>query len=306
MNIMQTRYRSARLGATWCLAVIGLLAWLSWTVTPSQSAQGLTVEFIDVGQGDSILLRDGAGFDVLIDGGPADAGAAVLAALRQQGLADIDVLLATHPDADHIGGLIAVLNAVDIPVRQVLASGYPGSTATWANFTAAVAHEGLSLETVQFPAVLTWGGMTAYILNPPAGLSSPASNDASVVIRLDYGQTRLMLPGDISASVEGAVVARQTPVAAQVLKVAHHGSKYSSSAGFLAAVQPEEAVISVGANNTYGHPAPETLTRLESAGARVWRTDLDGDVWVSSDGTTLAIWHLAVIRPRVYLPLTRR
>lgn len=297
--------RSVRQGVVWSAAVVCLLVWIGWTNTPTQSAQGLTAEFIDVGQGDSILLRDGAGFDVLIDGGPADAGAAVLAALRTQGVAEIDVLVATHPDSDHIGGLIAVLNAVDIPVRKVLASGYPGTTATWANFVTAVANEGVSLETVQFPAVLTWGQMTAYILNPPAGLVSPATNDASVVIRLDYGQVRLLLPGDIPSSVESAVAARQTPVAAQVLKVAHHGSKYSSSAGFLAAVQPEEAVISVGVNS-YGHPAAETITRLEAAGARVWRTDLDGDVWVTSDGNLYGIWNLAAIHPRVYLPLALR
>ena len=245
----------------------------------------LTVSFIDVGQGDSIWIHDSDNFDILIDGGKPEAGPTVLAYLRAHAIDDIDVMLATHPDADHIGGLINVLNATDIPVDEVLYNGYLGDTATWTDFTTAVTNEGLTLTTAQHPTEYTWGSTTAQILNPVSGLSSPETNDASVVVLLSHGNVRFLFPGDISSSVESAVVAHGTPVAAQVLKVAHHGSAYSSSASFLSAVNPLEAVISVGVN-TYGHPSPDTISRLLAAGARVWRTDQQGSIVIVSDGST--------------------
>ncbi len=255
----------------------------------------LTVSFIDVGQGDSIWIHDSDNFDILIDGGKPAAGPTVLAYLRAHLIDDIDVMVATHPDSDHIGGLINVLNAADIPVEQVLYSGYPGDTATWTNFTTAVTNEGLTLTTAQYPVEYTWGSSTAQILNPVSGLISPETNDASVVVLLSHGDVRFLFPGDISSSVEAAVVAHGTPVAAQVLKVAHHGSAYSSSASFLSAVNPLEAVISVG-TNTYGHPSPDTISRLLAAGARVWRTDQQGTIVIVSTGSAYN-----VTEPGVYL-----
>ena len=169
-----------------------------------------------------------------------------MAYLRDHAIDDIDVMLATHPDADHIGGLIDVLDATDIPVEQVLYNGYPGDSATWTDFTTAVTNEGLTLTTAQYPTKYTWGSTTAPILIPVSGLITPDTNDASVVVLLSHRDVRFLFPGDISSSVEAAVVAHGTPVAAQVLNVAHHGSAYSSSAAFLSAVNPLEAVISVG------------------------------------------------------------
>ena len=210
-------------------ALFGLLVVSAGSAQP---AANQTTSFINVGQGDSALIQDGSGFDVLIDGGVAAAGDTVTQFLRDHGAADLEVMLASHADADHIGGLIAVLQAPDITTHAVLYNGYPGTTATWNNFVAAAAARGMTLTPVQFPSVLTWGGMTAYVLNPAAGLSSPATNDASVVVRLDYGQVRELFTGDIGAAVEATVVARQTPVAAELLKVPHHGSASSSSAAF--------------------------------------------------------------------------
>jgi beta-lactamase superfamily II metal-dependent hydrolase len=261
--------------------VLPLLFFLS----SSAASNSVTASFIDVGQGDSILLQDGSGFHVLIDGGKPSAGPTVLAYLRDLGVDDIEVMIASHSDSDHIGGLIDVFEANDIPVESVLYNGYAGSTATWFNFETAVANEGLTLAAAQFPDVYTWGTMTAYVLNPSSGLSSPDQNDASVVILVNHGNVDFLFTGDIGSSIEATVVARGTPVASEILKAAHHGSKYSSSADFLSAVGPVDSVIMVG-SNSYGHPTDETLTRLSDAGANILRTDLDGTVVIESNGLT--------------------
>ncbi len=248
----------------------------------------LEVSFIRVGQGDSILIQDPGGFDVLIDGGKSSAGPTVVAYLRQQSVVDIDVMLASHADSDHIGGLIDVLNATDIPVKAVLYNGYPGDTLTWGNFATAVANEGLTLTPVEFPLTYTWGTSHAYILNPVAGLDNPDQNAASVVVLLKYGLMRFLFTGDIDSTVEATIVARGTPIPAQILKVAHHGSEFSSSDPFLSAVMPEQAIISVGPNS-YGHPSSETIARLLAIGAKIWRTDYQGTILVRSDGLVYTI-----------------
>lgn len=274
-------------------------------VSVSQAGAGATQStiFINVSEGDAALIRDGSGFDVLVDGGLSSMGVTVDAFLHSEGLTDLDVIVASHADADHIGGLINVLNDATIAVGQVVYNGYPGSTFTWNNFVAAVNARGLALTPLQFPQELTWGGMKVYVLNPPAGLGNPDTNDASLVLRVDYGSVRYLFTGDIGASIESTVVARQTPVASDVLKVPHHGSAYSSSPPFLAAVQPHDSVISVGPNS-YGHPSPLAIGRLVSAGSIVWQTAQSGNIRVTSDGlTTLVIPQFAF---RVYLPLTLR
>ncbi len=264
---------------------------------PSQAAANspFQTSFINVGQGDSALVSDESGFDILIDGGRQSAGPTVVAYLHEQGIDDIDVMIASHADSDHIGGLITVLQS-DIPIEKVVYNGYPGSTDTWSVFAAAVAARGLSLDSLQYPQELVWGSSTVYILNPPAGLLNPESNSVTIVMRLVHGQTELLFTGDIESSTELSILARKTPVSADILKVAHHGSKYSSSDVFLAAVHPEEAVISVGINS-YGHPAPETINRLLAAGARIWRTDESG---------TIVFYEAPNITYVIYLPLVIR
>lgn len=265
--------------------------------TPVRAAvnSAFQTSFINVGQGDSALVRDESGFDILVDGGRQSAGPTVVAYLHEQGIDDIDVMVASHADSDHIGGLISVLQS-DIPIEKVVYNGYPGSTNTWSDFVAAVAARGLSLDSLQYPKELAWGSSTIYILNPPAGLLNPETNSASIVMRLVHGQTELLFTGDIDSNIESSILARQTPIAADILKVAHHGSKYSSSDVFLAAVHPQEAVISVGINS-YGHPAPETINRLLAAGAHISRTDESG---------TIVFYEAPNITYVIYLPLVMR
>lgn len=278
---------------------LGVLA-LSTAVAQPGAQQ--TTTFINVGEGDSALIRDGLGFDVLIDGGKMTAGPTVTAYLRSQKVNEIDVMVASHADADHIGGLIDVLQAGDIAVKQVLYNGYPGTTATWNNFAAAVTAKGLTLTPLQFPADLTWGALQAHVLNPIPGLVNPPNNESSIVIRLDYGTVNYLFTGDIDATVEATVVALQTPVASEILKVAHHGSAYSSSAPFLAAVQPTVSAISVGPNN-YGHPSQLTIDRLLAAGSQVYRTDLEGNITIYSDGAAFSLVPLPFGGITIYLPV---
>jgi beta-lactamase superfamily II metal-dependent hydrolase len=261
-----------------------------------------TTTFINVGQGDSALIRDGLGFDVLIDGGEVQAGLTVLTYLRAQGVNELDVMLASLADSDHIGGLIEILRAPDITVQQVLYNGYPGDTATWTSFVAAVAAEGLTLTTVQFPADLTWGTLQAHILNPASGLTNPESNDASLVIRLDYNEINYLFTGDINSTIEATVVARQTPVASEILKVAHHGSSSSSSNTFLAAANPTLSAISVG-DNIYGHPSPLTIERLVTSGSQVIRTDQYGNITIFSDGLSFDLLPMGEDDFSIFLPI---
>jgi competence protein ComEC len=264
------------------------------------SNQSLRVSFIDVGQGDAILIQDASGFNILIDGGRASAGPTVVAYLHQKEVTFIDVMVASHAHADHIGGLISVLQDQQISVQEVLYNGYPYDSNTWSNFTTAVADQDLSMSAAQFPQVYDWGSTIAYILHPDPDLIEVDQNRSSIVILLVYEGNKFLFSGDIDFAAEATIVARGTPLAAEILKVAHHGSSFSSSEEFLSAVSPEEAVIQVG-RNTYGHPAPETIGQLEDAGARVWRNDIWGTIIVESNGSRYTIYALG--KNALYLPL---
>ncbi len=252
-----------------------------------------------MGQGDSILLSDSNGFDVLIDGGKTSAGPTVVAYIRNQAIDDIDIMIASHADADHIGGLIDVLEAVDISVEAVMYNGYQGDTATWYSFATAVANDGLVMTPLQYPSEISWGLMTAYILNPDPGLIDLDQNNASVVILIDHDDVEFLFTGDIDATQDATIIARGTPIVAEIMKVPHHGSRYSSSADFLSNVDPEVAIISVG-SNPYGHPTNETLNRLTAAGAFICRTDEHGTIVVNSNGQT---YEVSVCIRKLYLPV---
>ncbi len=243
----------------------------------------LTVTFVDVGQGDAALLHDTAGCNVLIDGGDTAAGSSVVDALHSQKVSQVDTMVATHADSDHVGGLIAVLQTSDISVTQVLYNGHGDPTsATWNAFATAVASRGLTLTVVHYPAVYSWCTITAQVLNPDPAVPFSDDNDASVVLLVRHGTERYLFTGDISDGVDVDVISRaaQASLPVDVLKVSHHGSQYATSAGFLSLALPRVAVISVGPN-PYGHPATETLQRLGDIGAQVYRTDLSGTITLS-------------------------
>jgi beta-lactamase superfamily II metal-dependent hydrolase len=272
-----------------------------WRVAASSPT--LQITYVDVGQGDAALLQGSDGFNILVDGGDDFAGPTVVAYLDQNGVDKIDVLVASHNDSDHIGGLIDVLEDNSINVNAVYFNGYPATSLTFQNFAAAVANEGLTLTPLQYPQELMWGAMEIYILNPPPGLAEPDQNDASVVLLVKHGNQKFLFTGDISQAVEAQILARQTPIAAQVLKVAHHGSDTSSSQAFIDSVDPLEAVISVGIN-PFDHPSDQVVDRLADSGARIWRTDWNGHIWVTSDSSSYTI--TSQITDFLFLPQTQR
>jgi competence protein ComEC len=281
----------------WLLIILPLLL----GITPTRSAQTspqMTITFIDVGQGDATLIRDGAGFDILIDGGRKSAAEKVIEHLQAVGVDDLEIVIATHADRDHIGGLIELLGSGQVLVESVYYNGYPGDTLTWGEFTTAVGAAGLSLNILQYPQSLSWGNFSVQVLNPLPALVDPAQNQVSIVLMIDYAQLAVFFPADIDASIEDLLPTRTTSLAADLLKVAHHGSQYSSSPAFLQAVQPAEAIISVGANS-YGHPAPDTLERLAAGEIRVWRTDLLGTITIQSNGSTYQVLPMLTLLPLI-------
>jgi competence protein ComEC len=240
------------------------------------------VSFIDVGQGDAILIDKGD-TDILVDGGPTSANP--LAYLQSQGIADIDLLVATHPHADHIGGLADVL--AQYQVSEIWVNGDTADSQVYADFAAAVAAESATVREITRGWATQMDGLDIAVLNPSQLTGDP--NGDSVVFRLTCGEVSVLLAGDATSDSEASMLATGLTLDSDVLKVGHHGSSTSTSAVFLAAVTPKDAVISVGAGNTYGHPHQETLDRLAAGGATVYRTDQVGTVVLTSDCNTYSI-----------------
>ncbi|MGQ9683645.1 MAG: ComEC/Rec2 family competence protein [Anaerolineae bacterium] len=272
-----------------------LLGLLPALAAPQAVANGqLTVRFIDVGQGDSIWVQTPGGDDILVDGGPKNGRA--LAYLQSRGCDAIEYMVLTHPHADHVGGLVQVLNV--LPVGEAWGTGEACTTQVCQEYAAKLAEQSLTAVTIRAPSQYAIGGVTLRLLHPGATLSGDTNNN-SLVFRLSYGSVDVLLTGDIDSTVERDLPAQA--VEAEVLKVAHHGSNYSSSAAFLAAVHPDVAVISVGKNG-YGHPGADAMARLLATGAQLCRTDRQGTVSIMTDGTQLTVRVEKALR----LPLVLR
>ncbi|MBM2832717.1 MAG: beta-lactamase protein [Dehalococcoidia bacterium] len=252
---------------------------------PGTGVGTLQVHFIDVGQGDSILIQAPDGKTMLIDG--SEANSAALEYLKSKGINHLDLVVATHPHADHIGGLVQVLKA--IPVAKVITSGQPTTTKTYENFLDAIAAAKAEYVEVKRGDTVRLGYLTFSVLHP---ISSEGDdlNNGSVVLHLEYGQVSFLFTGDAEKEAEGSVsVSSVSPVKAMILKVGHHGSRTASSRAFLALVEPEVAIYSAGKGNNYGHPHPEAIAALKAAGARIYGTDVNGTVIVTTDGKTYSV-----------------
>jgi competence protein ComEC len=252
----------------------------------------LSVSFIDVGQGDGVLVQAG-GEDYLIDAGRAEEGPNVVDFLRSRGVGEeLDGIVVSNPDADHIGGFLDVFDAFE--VRVVYASGDPKGTLTYNTFLRAARDEESHFEVVRAGHLMEWGGVRADVVGPPPGELFSETNDNSVAILLTYGTARILLAGDAEAREEEYMAGGPYTGPLTLLKVTHHGSNTSSTPLFLSRFPPKIAVIQVGADNPYGHPTPETLDRLQRAGARVFRNDEHGDVIVTIKDENVEV---AVTRP---------
>ena len=262
-------------------------------ITPEiQPSQNLTISFIDVGQADSILVILPNTKTLLIDGGERQSSTKVLSTLQEHGLSYIDVMVATHPHADHIGGLIDVINTVN--VGQVLDSGQIHTTQTFEDLLDAIYNKQIPLRSVSEGESINLDPTVKIdVLNPPASIPDGANNegefnDNSVVLKLTYGNFSALLTGDMEERNEARLVFNNATILdADVLKAGHHGSRTSSSTAFLNAVTPEVVIISLAAGNNYGHPHQEALDRISASGAQyLLRTDIDGTITLTSDGSS--------------------
>ncbi|NJD11617.1 MAG: ComEC/Rec2 family competence protein, partial [Gemmatimonadetes bacterium] len=260
------------------------LALLAWTPRLIPTAGAVELHFIDVGQGDAIALRTPAGRWLLVDAGVRtdrmDMGARrVVPYLLRQGARQLDVLLLTHADADHIGGAVSVLRA--LRVGTVLDPGVPGGTMQYLQTLRAAAAEPARWFAPRAGDQLAIDGVLLRFLHPVASMAEASTdpNDHSLVFRLSFGGFAALFPGDAPQHVEAGLAADLgAGLAAQVLKVGHHGSRTATAPALLDAVNPRLAIVSVGRDNRYGHPDPDVLDRLVHHGARVLRTDQHGSI----------------------------
>jgi beta-lactamase superfamily II metal-dependent hydrolase len=269
---------------------------LSWALLALQ----LEVAFVSVGQGDCTLITSPAGKRVLVDGGPPEGAGALERFLRSRVHTPLDLVLLTHRHLDHLGGLERVLSTFG--VRLFLDSEFPHDSPAYRSLERLLDARHVPMHEAGFGRrVDLGGGALLTLLGPPSppidrrfGRARSDVNANSVVARLDWRRASVLLAADAEAPTERWLLARGAPLAARVLKVAHHGSRYSTTPPFLRAVKPEIAVISVGARNDYHHPHASTIARLRASGAQLYRTDEDGDVIVrSSDGERLEVERAA-------------
>jgi competence protein ComEC len=300
------------------LVLIGLFFvrhWWKRTPLPPPSGKDLQVHVLDIGQGDSILITSPEGKHVLVDAGNNGDGKIILDALSRHGVNQIDLFIATHAHADHIGGADEVMKKVKI--LKVLDSGIrPPSSGSSQNENSnqqRARRRGVTLPTTKsFEDFLKTidetgaqyikaepgqsfdlgGGAVIRVLAPiqpfftkdelRAGGNEPNAN--SIVARLDYGDFSMLLTGDAEAQTEDRLIQSGANVSAKILKVGHHGSKYATSERFIRNVKPEVAIISNGMDNRYGHPSQPALDRLKAANTKIYRTDLQGDITIISRG----------------------
>lgn len=248
--------------------------------TAAASTTELEVHFLDVGQGDATLIKAPGGKTMLVDGGSRSAGKDVVAYLKSKGIKTLDYVVATHPDADHIGGLINVLNSIS--VKNFIDSGKAHTTDTYFEMLSLIDAKNIKYH------VPTTG--KKYQLDPKmifevlyADENASENNDASLVLKLTYNKVSFLLMGDADTEIENALMATNN-MAATVLKAGHHGSNTSSSAKFISTVKPSTAILSYGKENSYGHPHAAVVSRLNKVGAKTYETPKHCNIIVKSDG----------------------
>ena len=254
-----------------------------------QSSQNLTVAFLDVGQGDAIFVTAPGGVQMLVDGGPNGSVLRELGKVMPFYDRSIDVLVATHADQDHIGGLVDVLKRfkVDLFVRTNSTS----SSAVYLELENLIKEKNIKEEVVISPEILTLGGSVHFnILFPTKNTAGWETNDASIVGKIVYGENSFLLTGDVPLIIEKYLTGKYGEfLDSDVLKVSHHGSKNSSSEFFIGTVSPAYSIISAGLNNRYGHSGQEVIGILENFSSQILQTTNLGTIIFSSDGYNLVM-----------------
>lgn len=246
--------------------------------------QDVVVKFFDVGQADSIFVQS-AGVNMLIDAGTNNMGNTVVQNLKDLGITKIDYLVGTHPHEDHIGGMDDVINNFEI--GTIYMPKVQTNTKTFEDVLDAISNKGLTITTPEVGYVFEVGNTKCEVMCAGTGTTEENSNLnlSSIVIRMVYGEESFLFMGDAEEKNESS---RQWPQTT-VLKVGHHGSDTSPSESFLNQVKPEISVISVGINNTYGHPKKTTLDKLNALETSIYRTDQNGTITITCDGTNCVV-----------------
>lgn len=264
---------------------------------PPSEQETLAVHFIDVGQGDSILLDLGH-IEVLIDGGDKSPG--VVSYIDDYVDGPLEVMVATHPHADHIGGLIAVLDAFE--VYKILLNGDTSTSQTYSQFMSAVNSEGAEVSVYGRGLVFGIDSLDFDVLHP-VDLSGTINNN-SLVLSLSYGQVDFLFTGDAEQEAEASMLADGVVPDVEILKIGHHGSRTASSIEFLQAAKPECAIYMAGEGNSYGHPHEETITNLCRVGAEIYGTDIHGTITVTTNGVTYNVLPVNNVPPLVCSTIT--
>ncbi len=268
-------------------SVIALGLVVSNMFISNANTQQLEVHHINVGQGESIYIELPDGSDVLIDAGKSNYGSTVVNYLKEQEKnIDIEYLIATHPDADHIGGMSEVFKQLNVK-NFIYPKDAPHDTKTWQNVLSLADAEGCNIKDSTPGTTFNIGGATMKFIQPSVDYRD--NNDDSVVTYLEYKDVNFMFTGDIEAEAEKDMVAQNLVIDVDFMSVPHHSSKGSSTEAFLAKAKPEYAIVSVGADNSYGHPSADALNRYNAIGSKVYRTDQLGDIVIKTDGNTATI-----------------
>jgi competence protein ComEC len=268
------------------VVIIGLLGFQYFNAEKIEtSSHPFTVTFLDVGQGDAIVIQN-ENTVMLIDAGTNKTAVNLINELKSMAISRFDVIIATHPHEDHIGGMDNVIN--NFEVRQVIMPEESANTQTYQDVLKAINNKALTISVPKAGSSFNLGSAICTVLAPNSQ-NYEDTNNYSIVLRVVYGSVSFLLTGDAGTDSEKGILGKGYTLKSDVLKVGHHGSADSTSNPFLEAIAPRDAVILVGQDNDYGHPHKETLSKLNTAGIKIYRTDMNGTIVYTSNGTNLAV-----------------
>mgnify|MGYP004483600481 CR=1 FL=1 len=252
------------------------------TFKETENTNTLDITYLDVGQADSILIQN-KGHNMLIDAGNNEDGPLLVQYFKEQNITKFDYLITTHPHEDHIGGMDDIINNFDI--EKIYMPDVTTTTKTFLDVLEAIEKKNMTYDVPNINQNFTLGNTLFQVIY--TGNDKKNLNNSSIILKATFKNTSYLFTGDATSEVEKKILSKD--IKATVLKVGHHGSKYSTTTDFLNKVNPKYAIISVGKNNSYNHPNQVTINKLEKKNIEIHRTDQEGSIFLKSDGKTINI-----------------